>query len=454
VVYGYVSDAHDSRNSCAPTSPTNPVVSPTNNGKPCGAYAPGEAGYVAQLKVWDAGFQQFFDQLNGLGINASNTLFVVHADENDHYAGVGPLNPGCDGVNVACQYDRTAIGEVTSDLPLLLKQQGLYDFGIFGGTGSTPGTPRPGFTNTDLPYAIDFDTAPGFWLKGHPANGSSPVRKIEGALAAVTAPNPLRGTTTDHLFKFFVDQPGLQALHMITGDPDRNPGLVGFAQEDHFVQTSPLISATNTSSCNRFPGATDATCLSSGFIWQHGDFAPDIVNTWAALVGPGIKHAGVDSRTWADHADLRPTMMTLLCLKDSYTYEGRALIEDIDDSALPPSVAKQRDALGPLLRTFKRINAPVGQFGRGAIQLSTNAIESDDATYAAMEAKLQRLVDKRQVLAGQVEGLIGQIPGCGGFSSDMTATFNDLTQQERTLLIWMQQARGTNNPDDDGFTDV
>jgi hypothetical protein len=71
-----------------------------------------------------------------------------------------------------------------------------------------------------------------------------------------------------------------------------------------------------------------------------------------------------------------------------------------------------------------------------------------------MEAKLQRLVDKRQVLAGQVEGLIGQIPGCGGFSSDMTATFNDLTQQERTLLIWMQQARGTNNPDDDGFTDV
>lgn len=42
VVYGYIADAHDSRNSCTPTSASNPVVADTNNGKPCGAYAPGE----------------------------------------------------------------------------------------------------------------------------------------------------------------------------------------------------------------------------------------------------------------------------------------------------------------------------------------------------------------------------------------------------------------------------
>jgi hypothetical protein len=73
VVYGYVADAHDSRNSCARTTPTNPIVADTNGGKPCGAYAPGEAGYVQQLKDWDTGFDQFFQKLDTLGINQSNT---------------------------------------------------------------------------------------------------------------------------------------------------------------------------------------------------------------------------------------------------------------------------------------------------------------------------------------------------------------------------------------------
>jgi hypothetical protein len=41
-------------------------------------------------------------------------------------------------------------------------EQGLYDFGMVGGTGSSPGTQRPGFTNVDQVYSIDFDHAPGF----------------------------------------------------------------------------------------------------------------------------------------------------------------------------------------------------------------------------------------------------------------------------------------------------
>jgi hypothetical protein len=412
VVYGYIADAHDSRNSCAPTSPSNPTVSNTNNGKPCGAYAPGEPGYVQQLKDYDTAFGQFFRKLDSLGINASNTVFVFHSDENDHYAGVPPLNPGCDGVHVACVYDRTQLGEITTDLPLLLKQQGLYDFGMIGGTGATPGTPRPGFSNTDLPYAIDFDTAPGFWLKGHPDNGSPPVRTLERALVRVTAPGP-QGAIAP-LFQFLVDAPGLKALHMITADPDRTPGIVGFAQEDHFVQTSSLINTSNnTSTCNQFPGPNDATCRSNGFIWMHGDVEQDIVHTWAGLVGPGVRHTGVDWTTWADHADLRPTLMTLVCLKDAYPYEGRALLEDLQDSTLPRSVARERAALIALGRAYKQLNAPVGEFGMATIALSTLAIRSTDRVYQQLEGALASIVAERDRVAGAMQAELGKVPGCG-----------------------------------------
>jgi len=416
VVYGYISDAHDSGNFCAPTSTSNPTVADTNAGRPCGAYAPGEPGYVQKLHDYDVSFDQFFQKLSALGINSSNTLLVTHSDENDHYAGSAPLNPGCDGIHVACRYDRTKLGEVTTDLPLLLKQQGLYDFGMIGGSGATPGTPRPGFTNTDLPYAIDFDTAPGFWLKGHPAQGSAPVRKLERALGKVKASNPYTGVT-ENLFRYLIDEPGLKALHMITSDPDRTPGVVGFGAEDYYIQTLPLInSSNNTSYCNRFPSVSEATCLSNGYIWLHGNFAPDINNTWAGLVGPGVVHKGVDSTTFVDHADLRPTMMTLLCLQDNYVHAGRPVLEDLQNSALPRSVVNNRAALTELGRTFKQLNAPVGEFGRAAIDISTLAIKGSDARYRSLERRLSRLVDERDALVTRMEAILDKT-GCTSTST-------------------------------------
>jgi hypothetical protein len=449
VVYGYIADAHDSRNDCAPTTAANPTVSNTgSDGKPCGSYAPGEPGYVQQLKDWDTGFQEFFNKLDGLGINKSNTLFVFHSDENDHYAGSAPLNPGCDGVTTPCQYDRTKLGEITTDLPLLLKQQGLYDYAN-----------RPGFTNADLPYGIDFDTAPGFWLKGHPANGSAPVRKLEGALAAVTAPNPYTGKT-EKLFRFLIDEPGLRALHMVTSDADRTAGMVGFGAEDHYNQIFSLINSSKsppTSSCNQFPGPNDATCLSNGFIWLHGNYEPAINNTWAALVGPGVTNAGVDHHTWADHADLRPTMMSLLCLKDNYTHEGRALVENLNRSVLPDSVQESRGAVIALGRTFKQLNAPVGLFGRDAIQVSTTAIKGDSATYTSLENQLQNLVTERDATAAAIEAQLDKLPGCSGFAaatsedgdSGSAATLERLNEQGRNVLEKMRRLAGTSQPESD-----
>ena len=411
VVYGEIADAHDSGKSCSATTATSPTVSPATtpqsaaDPKVCGAFAPGEPGYVAKLKSFDDAFAQFFQRLDTMGLNASNTLFVVHSDENDHYASSAPLNPGCDGVTTPCTYDRTRLGEITTDLPLLLRQQNLSDFGA--------GRGAPTFANTDLPYGIDFDTAPGFWLKGHPAHGSAAVRKLEGALARVTSPNPYTGNQTEQLFRFLVDEPGLQALHMVTSDPNRTPGVIGFGAEDHFIQTLALIGSSGRSSCNTFPTSVDqAVCLNPGFIWLHGNFEPDVNNTWAAIAGPGVAHKGIDERTFVDHTDLRPTITTLLCLNDTYRYEGRAVLEDLEDAALTPSAREERSRLTELGRVLKQINAPVGIFGQAAIQVSTTAIRSDDRVYTALSNALQAVVAQRDRVAGQIEAQLTASLAC------------------------------------------
>src|SRR5438128_5806226 len=78
VTYAYISDAHDNHTSSFP-APSNPNF-PRASG-------PGEADYKAQLKAYDDAFAAFFNRLAADGINKNNTLFVVTADEGDHFAG-------------------------------------------------------------------------------------------------------------------------------------------------------------------------------------------------------------------------------------------------------------------------------------------------------------------------------------------------------------------------------
>src|SRR3984893_7290330 len=103
VVYTYVADAHD---------PRHLDVAKAGAGNPNGghAYGPGEAGYVAALKAYDQAFGNFFSRLKAEGIDASNTLFVVVPDENDHFVGGTPSPAGCNGVTTPCTYAH--VGEI------------------------------------------------------------------------------------------------------------------------------------------------------------------------------------------------------------------------------------------------------------------------------------------------------------------------------------------------------
>jgi len=379
ITYAYISDAHD-------------------NHAGGGAYGPGQAGYVAALKAYDDAFGKFFNRLAVDGINQSNTLFVITSDEGDHFAG-GPASPaGCDGVTTPCTYAK--IGEVNANYAgLLATEQGIT-----------------------TPFKVHSDSAPTVYITGNPARDAAVTRTFERATSQLTADSPITGNT-DTITKFLADPVEMKALHMITSDPARTPTFTLFADPNYFL----------------FAGAPACTvkapCVTEqpGFAWNHGDVQPEIVTTWLGLVGPGIDNIGVDSTTWSDHTDIRPTLMVLLGLKDDYGHDGRALTEDFSGWARP-AATKKSGGYTKVAQTYKQLDAAVGEFGLATLAASTRAIESgtslNDSTYASLENQLASLIDQRNALAAQ---MIGLLEG---------AAFNgkSITEEQAQALVTQGQA--------------
>ncbi len=351
VTYAYISDAHD--NHATGT-----------------AFGPGQAGYVAALKAYDDAFAKFFTRLGKDGINASNTLFIITADENDHFVGGAPSPAGCDGVNIPCTYSQ--IGELNANLAgLLATQQGIT-----------------------TPFRVHSDSAPTVYITGNPARDAAVTRAFERASGKLTAVNPMTGAT-DQLTQFMADPVEMQILHMVTADPARTPTFVLFANPDYFL----FAGAAN---CN-------SPCVTQqpGFAWNHGDVQSEITTTWAGLVGPGVKNEGVDTEVWTDHTDLRPTLLMLTGLKDDYVSDGRAITEIVKGGYVPPT-ARGGDFMH-LAQAYKEINATVGPFGLASLSSSTLGLKSsaaNDADYTSIEGKLANLGAQRDALAAKMIALL------------------------------------------------
>src|SRR5712692_3379197 len=384
ITYAYISDAHD-------------------NHAGGGAYGPGQAGYVAALKANDEAFGKFFKRLSDEGINQSNTLFVITSDEGDHFAG-GPASPaGCDGVTTPCTYAK--IGEINTNLTgLLATEQGIT-----------------------TPFNVHSDDAPTIYINGNPARDAAVTRTFERATSNLTAVSPITGNT-DTITKFLADPVEMKALHMITADPARTPTFTLFADPNYFL-------------FHGGPSCPAAGCVTEnpGFAWNHGDVQPEIVTTWLGLVGPGIDQIGIDSTTWSDHTDIRPTLMVLLGLKDDYSHDGRALTEEFSGWARPAATKKSGGYI-KVAQTYKQLDAAVGEFGLATLSASTRAIESgtslDDSTYASLESQLASLIDQRNTLAAQMIGLLEGAEFNGKSISEEQA--QSLVSQGLTLIAEAQ----------------
>jgi len=137
VVYGYIEDAHD-----------NHITS-------SGTFGPGEAGYETQLQAFNKAFGEFFSRLAKDGITKANTLFVITADENDHFVGGPPSPADCNGVTTPCTY--ALKGEIDADLSEVYATE---------------------FADV-TPFRVHSDDAPTFYINGNPAQTASVSRTLE-----------------------------------------------------------------------------------------------------------------------------------------------------------------------------------------------------------------------------------------------------------------------------------
>jgi hypothetical protein len=364
VTFAYISDAHDAH-------PSGP------------AYGPGEAGYVAALKAYDDAFGTFFQRLASDGITQRNTLFVLTADENDHFAGGNSSDGTWSHTDCAVSLGQTCppnqIGEVNQNMNALLP------------AGS------PAFT-------VHSDSAPTVYVTGNPAASNPDVRQLERNLAAAKAVDPYAGSAPIPVMRFMADPVGEKALHMVNTDPQRTPTFTYFANPDFFLYNSP----TN----NPCPDAAHAaaTCVDYHFAWNHGDATEDIGRTWLGLVGPGVRRLGRTSEVWSDHTDIRPTMLELVGLKDSYEQDGRVLVEFLKPSAVSETLRRHSEQLARLAVTYKQIEAPFNRFAGNVLVASTHALASgsstDDGTYQKTESRITSLTAARDAVAGKMRTVL------------------------------------------------
>jgi hypothetical protein len=373
VVYAYINTPHRP----IPANPYGYGVAGDKND-----YGPGEAHYVLQLQQYDDSFDKFFKRLAKDGITPANTLFMILAEEGDHVVAANPTNPGCDGVTTPCTYGNTVgneVGELSLNLRGLLQAEG-------------------GITTS---ASVNSDAAPDIYLTNNPGPNDPTLRAFEQASGTLTVTNPISGAT-DTIAQAMANSVEFKMLHMQTFDPLRTPSFTIFANPDYFVTGSTTCGTSATP-------ATSCVTQQPGFAWNHGDVQPEITTTWLGIIGPGIDDEGVDNRTWSDHTDVRPTMLTLLGLKDDYPHEGRALVEKFDGWALPSAV-KQSETFVALARALKQITAPVGPLGLASLHASTFALESgnaqDDSIFTSIENQLASYTAQRDALVAQILPLL------------------------------------------------
>ena len=393
VVYFYISDAHDNE--------LGSSLSPAHT------FGPGEAAYVKQLQVYDQAFDKFFKRLAADGITKENTLFVVTADENDHFVGSAPTPANCDGIHVPCTY--THVGEIDTFLDRLLLTQ----------------------RQNTTPFLVHSDDAPTVYITGNPAPTDKVTRTLEHDLDALVVTNPITNNN-DKLSLLLADRAEINLLHMVPFPANRVPTFTMFGSDNYFIETSSSKTGQGTD-CSHAPACVaEENALQGGFAWSHGDFQKQITRTWFGMAGPGVAKQGRFDGVFSDHTDLRPTVMALTGLKDDYVHDGRVLVENLERHALPNSLEDSLFAYTALAQAYKQINATKGPLGVNSLVAANRAITSDDATYNAFLAKIGAVTTERDALAAQMIALLNGA-AFGNQRIRFDDTTEDLIEQARRL---------------------
>jgi hypothetical protein len=404
VTYAYISTGHEQKPGQTGCS---------NSGGSGSPQGPGDTCYKQTLATYNQAFATFFQRLADDGINASNTVFAISADEGDHFAGanvgraVDPTascagTPGTQGYT--CSYPAGTIGEQAVSIHGLLRNQLA---------NTTP------FYNEPQGNAVH--------ITGKPGPVDPVTRRLERDFAAVKA-NDAYDAKVENVAQYVADPTVEQLLHFVNADPNRTPSFTVFPKPDFYLSSGTSDEcATGTTPDN---AAVNCSSVQNSDAWNHGYYAPAINNTWLGLVGPGVAHHGVDGSgaadgpnsagsansvgvpdtaltntgTWADHTDIRPTIIALAGLKDDYTVDGRVLTEDL---TIRPGHTGDA-GFQPLAACYKQLDSSVGQFGTDVLLADTAALKtgsaSHDGIYKWVSSEIKHLGSVRDALATQIKG--------------------------------------------------
>jgi len=406
VTYGYIADIHERKDWSFDCT----TADATAFGN---ALGPGDACYTENAQRYDQAFAKFLDRLAKDGITPKNTLFVIGAEENDHFAGANvgraeaPSDPAnCDGVITPCRYATKQVGELQANLPQLLKSE----------TGDTTA----------------FDLEPqgaSLYVHGQPGRADPQVRGLERSLARITGANPYSGNADEPIVNYQAGATEQRILHLETADPLRTPTVTVFPKPDYFFDAASPACATSSNP------AADCVTVNHAFAWNHGYYSPDIDITWSSFAGPGVGARGVDGPqpadspqvkdpnggglvpafstkgTWTDETDVRPTILHLAGLVDDYVMDGRVITE----------ITRGDGRLGQTADVgacYKQLNASVGRFGTDTLVASTAALASgsasQDGRFTATDAALSALGGKRDQTAMAIKNDLDRIEFHGG----------------------------------------
>ena len=365
VVYGYIGDLHERKTGQSGCSTTTAVATGW-------ALGPGDSCYIQTAAAYDQAFSTFFARLAADGITPANTLFVFSAEENDQFAGANvgrAIQPAaCDGVNVPCQYTAGQIGEINTNLPGLLAAQ----------KGNT------------TPFTVEPQGAV-VYVNGQPALADPAARQLERDVGSLTNPNdPYTGVADEPIAAYLAGDTEEQILHIVNADPARTPTFALFPKPDYFFGSTTACTAADQAPCASNAGSA------AHFAWNHGYYAPTIDITWVGFVGPGVAHRGLDGNapndgpavhhpngdgtvpdesthgTWVDLTDIRPTLLRLAGLRDSYVEDGRVLSEIMSH----PNRAIAGSGYQRLASCYKQLNSGVGVFATSTLIADTAALKS------------------------------------------------------------------------------
>jgi hypothetical protein len=399
VVYGYIGDIHERKagqSGCSTTTATGTGF----------AVGPGDSCYVQTATQYDQAFQTFFERLEAAGITTDNTLFVIGAEENDQFDGanigraIEPSPAGCDGVTTPCQYTTGQIGEINTNLPGLLAAQ----------KGNT------------TPFTVEPQGA-AIYVTGRPGPTDPAVRQLERDIGSLTNPHdPYTGNDDESIAAYLAGTVEQEILHLVNADPDRTPTFTLFPKPDYFFGSNVTCTPANQAPC-----ASNTLANAARFAWDHGYYAPTIDITWAGFVGPGVANLGLDGSaaddgpavhdpdgggtvpefstngTWVDLTDIRPTLLWLAGLQDSYVDDGRVLTEILTD----PNDAIAGSNYTDLAACYKQLNAGVGELATNTLIADTRALKSGsgggDGLFTSTQTRLRKLLAQRDALATRIK---------------------------------------------------